>query len=66
MGPLGFWDTIKNSDPSLVLNQGLGITFMNTENLIKNIIVGMTISSQFLPNFETAWSYIFEPADIEY
>lgn len=64
-GSLGFWDTIKNSDPSLVLNQGIGITFLNIEALIKNIIIGMTISSQFLPDYETAWALLYEPADIE-
>lgn len=28
-GSLGFWDTIKNSDKPLTLNQGLGISFLN-------------------------------------
>ena len=64
-GPLGFWNGIKNADPWMVLNQGMGLSFVNVEALIKNTVMGMAISTQFLPDFETAWATLYESADID-
>lgn len=65
MGSLGYWSTLKQARPALLLQQGLALLFTNMEESILPTVLGQGISQQFLPNFTATYLSLLAPVGID-
>lgn len=64
MGNLGYWSTIKQARPTLLLQQGLALLFTSLEQSLIPTLLGSGINQQFLANSSTLYTSLLSPAGI--
>ena len=64
MGNLGYWSTLKQARPTLLLQQGLALLFTNLEASLIPTLLGSGINQQFLANSSALYSSLLSPAGI--
>lgn len=64
MGTLGYWYTLKNARPTLVVQQGIASLFTTIEASILQTVLGQGIFSQFLKTQANTQHTLFTPAGI--
>jgi hypothetical protein len=64
MGNLGYWSTLKQARPTLLLQQGLALLFTSLEESLIPTLLGSGINSQFLVNSSALYSSLLAPASI--
>jgi hypothetical protein len=65
MGNIGYWSTLKEARPTLILQQGMALLWTSMEESILPTLLGTGINSQFLPNKTAAVASLLVPAEID-
>lgn len=63
MGNFGYWSTLKQARPTLLLQQGLALIFTNLEASLIPTLLGSGLNQQFLTN-SSVYSSLLAPAGI--
>lgn len=61
---LGYWFTLKNSRDPIVFIEGFSLLFTNIEQSLIDTVLGQGISAQYLPDFQTTYLQLLQPAGI--
>lgn len=64
MGNLGYWSTLKQARPTLLLQQGLALLFTNLEASLIPTLLGSGINQQFITNSSSLYSSLLSSAGI--
>ena len=64
MGNLGYWSTLKQARPTLLLQQGLALLFTNLEQSLIPTLIGSGINQQFLKDSSSLYSTLLSSAGI--
>ncbi len=61
---LGYWFMLKNSRDPLIFIEGFSLLFTSIEDSIVDTVIGQGISSQYLPDYKTAYVQLLQPAGV--
>jgi hypothetical protein len=64
MGNLGYWSTLKQARPTLLLQQGLALLFTNLEDSLIPTLLGSGINQQFITSSSSLYSSLLSIAGI--
>lgn len=64
LGGLGYWNQLKASRETVILLQGLSLLFSNMEASLVNTVLGQGVSTQYLPDWDSANNALYSPAGI--
>jgi len=64
MGNFGYWSTLKEARPTLLLQQGLALIFTNLEASLIPTLLGSGLNQQFLTNSSSVYTSLLAPAGI--
>jgi hypothetical protein len=64
MGNLGYWSTLKNARPTLLLQQGLALLFTSMEQSLIPTLLGSGLNQQFITNSTALYTNLLSPAGI--
>lgn len=64
MGNLGYWSTLKQARPTLLLQQGLALLFTSLETSLIPTLLGSGLNQQFITNSSALYSSLLSPAGI--
>ena len=64
MGSIGYWATLKQARPTLLLQQGLALLFTSLEQSIMPTLLGQGIQQQFLQNSSALEAGLLAPSGV--